>query len=45
MDLAVSTPDTLLAHTGRDPGAFGGLVNTPVCRGSTIVASSLEQWE
>jgi cystathionine beta-lyase len=45
MDLAVSTPDTLLAHTGRDPNAFGGLVNTPVCRGSTIVSSSLEQWE
>jgi cystathionine beta-lyase len=37
--------DTLLAHAGRDPGAFGGLVNTPVCRGSTIVADSLEQWE
>ena len=45
MDFAVSTPDTLLAHMGRDPDAFGGLVNTPVCRGSTIVASSLEQWE
>ncbi|MEP6790052.1 MAG: cystathionine beta-lyase [Ramlibacter sp.] len=37
--------DTFLARTGRDPEAFGGLVNTPVCRGSTIVASSLEEWE
>lgn len=48
MDLAVSPrlhDDTLLAHAGRDPDAFGGLVNTPVCRGSTIVSSSLAQWE
>jgi cysteine-S-conjugate beta-lyase len=37
--------DTFLARTGRDPEAFGGLVNTPVCRGSTIVASTLEEWE
>ncbi|MES3002500.1 MAG: cystathionine beta-lyase [Pseudomonadota bacterium] len=37
--------DTFLARTGRDPEAFGGLVNTPVCRGSTIVSSSLEEWE
>jgi cystathionine beta-lyase len=50
MDLSFSAQeatreDTLLAHAGRDPQAFGGLVNTPVCRGSTIVADSLEQWE
>lgn len=38
-------PDTLLVHSGRDPEAFGGLVNIPPCRGSTILASSLEQWE
>lgn len=37
--------DTILAHAGRHPAAFGGLVNTPVCRGSTIVASTLEEWE
>ncbi|MBG9389417.1 cystathionine beta-lyase [Caenimonas aquaedulcis] len=37
--------DTFLARTGRDPEAFGGLVNTPVCRGSTIVANTLEEWE
>lgn len=50
MDLAVSPPrpdhdDTRLVHAGRDPSAFGGLVNTPVCRGSTIVSPTLEQWE
>ena len=37
--------DTLLVHTGRNPDAFGGLVNIPVCRGSTILATSLEEWE
>lgn len=37
--------DTLLVHTGRTPDAFGGLVNTPVCRGSTILANTLEEWE
>jgi cystathionine beta-lyase len=44
-DVLIPRHDTLLAHTGRDPDAFGGLVNTPVCRGSTIIASSLEEWE
>lgn len=38
-------PDTLLVRTGRDSDAFGGLVNTPVCRGSTLLANSLEEWE
>ncbi len=37
--------DTMLAHTGRATDAFGGLVNTPVCRGSTILSNSLEEWE
>ena len=37
--------DTRLVHTGRNPQAFGGLVNVPVCRGSTVLANSLEQWE
>ncbi|MCW5654875.1 MAG: cystathionine beta-lyase [Hydrogenophaga sp.] len=32
-------------QAGRNPQAFDGLVNTPVCRGSTILASSLEEWE
>lgn len=38
-------PDTLLVHAGRDSDAFGGLVNIPVCRGSTILAGSLEEWQ
>ncbi len=37
--------DTRLVHAGRNPDAFGGLVNIPVCRGSTILATSLEEWE
>jgi cystathionine beta-lyase len=40
-----SLADTMLVHTGRTPQAFGGLVNTPVCRGSTILADTLEEWE
>lgn len=37
--------DTVLVHMGRDPGAFSGLVNIPACRGSTLLASTLEEWE
>lgn len=37
--------DTHLIHTGRNPSIHGGLVNTPVCRGSTILSSTLEEWE
>ncbi len=37
--------DTRLVHTGRTPSVHGGLVNTPVCRGSTILSSTLEEWE
>ncbi len=37
--------DTRLLHTGRNPATQGGLVNTPVCRGSTIVAPTLQDWE
>ncbi len=40
-----SRPGTLLAHLGRDPQAHYGLVNTPVCRGSTILFDGLEQYE
>ncbi|MEJ8846979.1 cystathionine beta-lyase [Variovorax rhizosphaerae] len=36
--------DTRLVHAGRDPSAFGGLVNIPICRGSTILSTSLEEW-
>jgi len=46
-DLAGSpyADETRLVHAGRDPARFGGMVNTPVFRGSTILASSLEEWE
>lgn len=37
--------ETRLVHAGRDPGSHFGMVNTPVCRGSTILSSSLEEWE
>lgn len=37
--------DTRLLHGGRDPASHGGLVNTPVCRGSTIIAPTLQDWE
>lgn len=36
--------DTHLAHLGRDATASHGFVNMPVCRGSTILAETLEQW-
>ncbi|NPC55633.1 cystathionine beta-lyase [Caenimonas soli] len=46
-DVLKSSSDdrTLLVHGGRQPGRFSGMVNTPVHRGSTILASSLEEWE
>lgn len=37
--------ETLLAHLGRNPREHAGLVNVPVCRGSTILADTLEEWE
>lgn len=37
--------DTLLSHLGRDPERFGGVVNTPVFRASTILSPDLEHWE
>lgn len=36
------TVETILTHTGRQPDAQHGFVNTPVTRGSTIVFPSLE---
>lgn len=36
---------TKLVWTGRHPEQHGGLVNTPICRGSTILASSLQAWQ
>lgn len=37
--------DTALIHAGRTPAVFGGFVNTPVYRGSTILAESFDEWE
>ncbi|MFC5474272.1 cystathionine beta-lyase [Paraherbaspirillum soli] len=37
--------DTQLVHAGREPSRFSGMVNTPVFRGSTIIADNLEDWE
>jgi cystathionine beta-lyase len=37
--------ETQLVHTGRDPSSHGGMVNTPVFRGSTILSNSLTEWE
>ena len=36
---------TRLVSLGRDPERFGGMVNTPVFRGSTILSSSIAEWE
>lgn len=40
----LQTP-TLLTHGGRSPARHFGMVNTPIYRGSTIVSSTLKQWE
>jgi cystathionine beta-lyase len=37
--------DTLLAHAGRDPEKCGGMVNTPVYRTSTVLFSTLDEYE
>jgi cysteine-S-conjugate beta-lyase len=37
--------DTLLAHAGRDPERFDGMVNTPVYRTSTVLFSTLDAYE
>ncbi|MFZ2858885.1 cystathionine beta-lyase [Acidovorax sp.] len=37
--------ETLLVHAGRDPVSHGGMVNTPVFRGSTILSHNLAEWE
>ncbi|MCS3835724.1 cystathionine beta-lyase [Pseudomonas sp. JAI111] len=36
---------TQFIHAGRTPDQFGGLVNTPIFRGSTILATSFDSWE
>ena len=37
--------DTILAHAGRDPSRYQGMVNTPVFRASTILNEDLESYE
>lgn len=37
--------DTLLVHSGRDSAKYAGMVNVPVFRGSTILSSTLPEWE
>lgn len=37
--------DTLLTHVGRDPARFGGMVNTPVYRTSTVIHPDLASYE
>jgi cysteine-S-conjugate beta-lyase len=37
--------DTLLAQTGRDPGRYNGMVNTPVFRTSTVIFPDLASYE
>lgn len=36
---------TKLVWAGRHPDRFGGLVNTPVYRGSTVLSPTLADWE
>jgi len=37
--------DTVVTHSGRDPQRYGGLVNTPVFRGSTVLFPDVESYE
>src|SRR5829696_4274575 len=37
--------DTLLAHVGRDPARYDGMVNTPVYRTSTVIHPNLASYE
>ena len=37
--------DTLLVQTGRDPGRYNGMVNTPVFRTSTVIFPDLATYE
>lgn len=37
--------NTQLVTAGRHPERFGGMVNTPVFRGSTVLAGSMAEWD
>lgn len=41
-DLSGKRPETVITHSGRDPLAHFGVVNTPVFRASTILSPSYE---
>lgn len=41
----MKTIDTELAHLGRDPNRYSGMVNTPVFRTSTVVFPNLAAYE
>lgn len=36
---------TKYIHAGRNPHAYSGLVNTPIFRGSTVLAKNFNAWE
>jgi cysteine-S-conjugate beta-lyase len=38
-------PSTVLTHAARQPAQHHGMVNTPIYRGSTILSSTLGEWE
>ena len=43
--MKTSHDDTLLIHSGRAPAHFGGMVNTPPCRASTLLVDSYADWK
>jgi cystathionine beta-lyase len=43
--LTIFESETHLVRTGRSSSSHHGMVNTPVFRGSTILSSSLSEWE
>jgi cystathionine beta-lyase len=43
--LTIFESETHLVRTGRSSSSHHGMVNTPVFRGSTILSSSLTEWE
>lgn len=42
---ATAKASTFLAHAARRPELHHGMVNTPIYRGSTILSSTLAEWE
>ena len=44
-DKSNKQPETLLTHSGRDPQAHFGAVNTPIFRASTILQASMAEYK